>query len=235
MAGWMPSGAGGLPGRPGLAGRPGPARAARHPAGRAATGRAAPAVGTRGLAPVQPDLVLRWPGRRRGRGIRLRAGQPDLRGARPGHGPGAGHRVLAGPDRPGPGGRGPDWRGRRRAGAGRSGPGRDRRVPGRLRDGPAAYRGRGRGPARGVPRGARRVRAVGGRVLRRRGQLARPTRTWPTTVTCWVTPPGSPRPTAPPSSTTSAAAPRPPDGARHARRHPLRLPMWISSGGCSRR
>ena len=62
-----------------------------------------------------------------------------------------------------------------------------------------------------------------------------PTRTWPTTVTCWVTPPGSPRPTAPPSSTTSAAAPRPPDGARHARRHPLRLPMWISSGGCSRR
>ena len=35
--------------------------------------------------------------------VRLRAGQPDVRGARPGHGPGAGHRVLARPDGPGPG------------------------------------------------------------------------------------------------------------------------------------
>ena len=133
-------------------------RAARHPAGRAAAGRTAPAVGSRRLAPVQPDLDVGGPGRGDGRGVRLRAGQPDLRRARPGQRPGAGHRVLARPDRPGPG------RGR---------PGRHRRAAGRLRVRPPAHRSRSRRAARGVPRGARRVRAVRGRVLRPRGQLAR--------------------------------------------------------------
>ena len=159
-----------------------------------------PGSGARGLAPVQPDLDLRGPGRRRGRRVRLRAGQPDLRGARPGHGAGAGHRVLARPGRRGPG---------------RGGPGRDRRVAGRLRVGPPAVPGRGLAlPAvfpvvhveyalSEVEYFAHVVSSPANADLAYDGYSS-------------ATPPGSTPPTAPPSSTTSAAAPAPGPQARPA-------------------
>ena len=83
------------------------------------------------------------------RGLRLRAGQQDLRRARPGPGAGA-RRGRAGstcrrPARPA----------RTSAAAAR--------APGRLPDGPAADRGRSPRAAAGAARRARRVRAVRGR------------------------------------------------------------------------
>ena len=116
-----------------------------------------PAVGARRLAPVQPHLDLGRARRAGGGDLRLRAGQPDLRRARPGPGARTRRGELARPA----GNRHGHRRPRRRGG-----------PPGRLPDRPASDRSRSRrAPAAAAGR-ARRVRAVRGGLLHQRAGLA---------------------------------------------------------------
>ena len=129
--------------------------------GRAAAGPAAPAVGPRGLASVQPDLDVGRPGRRCGRAFDFGLANRTF----------AVHDLATALERAAV-----SWLDLADPRAARAGP---RQTWTRsTRSWTATSRsarspGRSRGAARGVPRGARRVRAVGGRVLRPGGQLAR--------------------------------------------------------------
>ena len=88
-----------LPGRPRLAPRPRPGPSARDPPRRADAHRAGTAVGAWRLAPLQSHLGFRGPGRGGGGGVRLRAGQPDVRRSRSGCRARAQHHRVARPRR----------------------------------------------------------------------------------------------------------------------------------------